>query len=278
MFTRKTATIFILIVLFVVFSVVVSVTDRGRAGSRSVETLLLSAIAPLSDAASRAFASMSRVWSGYFGLVNTAQENEKLKRDLTTVRQLLIEERETTEENKRLKALLSFTEKSDRKLLAARVVGEDPSAWFRSVVINRGKNDGVKEGAAVVTPLGVVGRVLRASGSYSLVLLLLDPNHAVDVRFSRSRARGVMVGARERGLRVKYVLKKEDVKKGDLLVTSGLDGVFPPGIPAGVVAEASRQGEGMFQDITVLPFVSFDKLEEVLVVQENPEPPSWEGP
>lgn len=278
MFTRKTATIFALIVLFAVFSVIVTVSERGRAGSRSAESVILAFIAPLSDGASRIFSAMAGAWNNYFALASAARENRELKAQLTEARKNLIEAQEALEENRRLRDLLSFAEKSDQSLIAARVVGEDPSAWYRSIVINRGKNEGISPGNAVVTPLGLVGRVLRASGGYSQVLLLIDPNHAVDVRFSRSRARGVLVGAREKGLRVKYVLKKEDVKRGDLLVTSGLDGIFPPNIAVGVVAEASRQGEGMFQDILVLPFVSFDRLEEVLVVQNRPEPPSWEGP
>jgi rod shape-determining protein MreC len=159
----------------------------------------------------------------------------------------------------------------------AKVVGEDPTRWFKSIIIDRGSADGIKPGDPVVMPEGIVGRVAEVARGYSLVLLLIDPNHAVDARISRTRARGVVVGGREAGCNMLYVLKKEDVAPGDTVITTGLDNSYPPGLVVGSVSSLSAQSEGMFKAVTVLPFVAFDKIEEVLVLTGKPSPSDWQG-
>lgn len=157
--------------------------------------------------------------------------------------------------------------------MAAQVIARDPTPWFRTVTINKGKADGLRKGMPVVIPEGVVGQVVATTGGYARVLLIIDPNNAVDALVQRSRARGVVSGGPGGACQFKYVLRKEDVRLGDTLVTSGLDRVFPKGFRVGMVSGLFRRHAGIFQEVTISPAVDFDKLEEVLVILTEPVSP-----
>jgi len=153
-------------------------------------------------------------------------------------------------------------------MMPASVIGVDSSAWFRTVLLDRGERDGVKRGMAVVTPQGVVGHVVAASSHAAKVLLLIDNSSAVDVTVERSRARGIVEGERENFCALKYVVHGDDVQVGDRLVSSGMGGFFPKGLPVGNVTEISPEKHGLFQRAIVQPSVDFNKLEEVFVILE----------
>jgi rod shape-determining protein MreC len=135
---------------------------------------------------------------------------------------------------------------------------------------------------AVVSPGGVVGRVVSTSPNAARVLLLEDPSSGVDVLVQRSRARGIVEGSLNGGCQLKYVKHREDLRVGDLVATSGLDGIFPRGVAVGTISRLSREEGGLFQTAEVEPAVDFNKLEEVMVVEapENEVPPeaSQDGP
>jgi rod shape-determining protein MreC len=150
--------------------------------------------------------------------------------------------------------------------LAAEVVASDPSDHFRTVIINKGTKDGVTTNKPVVHPQGVVGRIIWASPHYAKVLLLTDPNSGADVIVQRSRARGVVQGMDKDRLRLKYVQRAQDVAVGDRIITSGVAGVFPPGILIGEVRKVDEEGRGIFQRVEVAPAVDFERLEEVVVL------------
>lgn len=276
MFSKKTAAAIALLVLFVLFAVVLTLTGDREDAAHPVKGITLTLVAPFMDLASGTASFLSGLWEEYFAIAGAARENQQLKKDLDATREALAQCREAARENDRLRTLLGFSLAEPYPLLPARVVGEDPTRWFKSVVIDRGSKDGVRRGDPVVSPLGVVGRVTQVAPGYSLVLLIIDPNHAMDVRILRNRTRGVVVGGRTSGCRLKYVLKKEDVRIGDVVVTSGLDTAYPKGLVVGTVSEIANPGEGMFQEITVVPGAHFDKLEEVSVVVGAPELPQWE--
>ena len=147
------------------------------------------------------------------------------------------------------------------------MISRDPSAWYKTVILDKGKDDGVQKGFAVVIPEGVVGQVMEVSAHYSKVLLIIDPNSAVDTLVQRTRARGVIKGESSGRCVFKYVLRKYDIKVGDRVVSSGLDGVFPKGLPIGTVQRIESQpGDLFYKRIEVQPTVDIHKIEEVLIV------------
>ena len=134
--------------------------------------------------------------------------------------------------------------------------------------MDKGIRDGVRQGAPVVIPEGIVGVVVEASGRYAKVLLLTDPNSAVDALVQQTRARGIVKGGGADYCVFDYVLRKHGISVGDTVVSSGLDGVFPKGFRVGRISEIVRQNAGIFQKVSVTPYVDFEILEEVFIISE----------
>ena len=131
--------------------------------------------------------------------------------------------------NERFRKLLQFRETLPVPTVAAEVIGQDPSSWFRSLTINKGETEGVRKGMAVISPEGVVGQILKAAPHYATVLLITDYNSAVDSIVQKTRARAIVEGKGENRCQLKYLLRAEEVSAGDVVVTSGLSGNFPKG-------------------------------------------------
>ena len=253
--------------------------------SRRIDPLgvvFLEIITPISHLLSSVSSTMSGTWHTYVDLVGVRQEREWLRR---RVRELESQaERAVTMEsqNARLQALLDLREGMPGQSVAARITGVDASGLFRTATVNKGERDGVQKGMAVVSPAGVVGRVVSTSPNAARVLLLEDPSSGVDVLVQRSRARGIVEGSLNGGCQLKYVKHREDLRVGDLVATSGLDGIFPKGVAVGTISRLSREEGGLFQTAEVEPAVDFNKLEEVMVVEapENEVPPeaTQDGP
>jgi len=176
--------------------------------------------------------------------------------------------RAVANENKRLKALLAYKTASTEPSIIAAVISRNPTNWFGTVVINRGKKDGVTRGAAVITPAGVVGRVLTVSGRTAEVLLITDPRSAVGSAVYETQVPGIVRGtlAGSERLKMEYVVKDEPVRQGFLVTTSSLSDLFPPGIPVGTVTKVEEQESGMFKIVYLKPAVDLNRLEEVLVL------------
>jgi rod shape-determining protein MreC len=212
-------------------------------------------------------------WNGYVALRGArerAVELDRRVRDLELERQQLLSERGEAE---RLRRLLGFAESAtDRRYLGARVIGVRlGAAGLQILSIDRGSDDGVAKLMPVVTAEGVVGRVLAVGGHSADVLVLTDRNSSIAVRVDRTRARANVRGlGKPDAARLEYALRMEDMIEGDLLVTSGTDGVFPRGLKVGKVTQLERTGHGLFQEARVVPSVDVTRVEEVLVVT------SWE--
>lgn len=243
-----------------------SLSAGRRVGGGPVEQVLLELAGPVQEQVSRLGRTVAGVWNSYFALVHTAKKNRELKERLEVMQRELVELGELRRANRRLRALLGLKQKTGYPMVAAEVVGLDPSNHFRSVVINKGSADGLSPPMPVVHAQGAVGRLIWTSPHYAKVLLLTDPNCGVDVLVQRSRARGILEGAGRDRLRLKYVQQNLDVLPGDLLITSGAAGVFPKGILVGQVLTVLKKGKGAFMEVTVKPAVDFEHLEEVLVI------------
>lgn len=196
-------------------------------------------------------------------------ENKELR-----LRQLALEE--IREENIRLRRLLNFKQTRDDMddAFAARVIGRNPSQWFASVVINRGRDDGVKTGMVVINSYGLVGKIVSVSKNSAVVRLLTDPNSGVGVTVQRSRDQGVITGqlADNQTLLIRFFSREADIQPGDVVVSSGrLSRQFPDGIPIGTVAAVSDAQYGLLKQAIVHPFVDFNRLEEVLIIPFQPD-------
>ncbi|MGH2670813.1 MAG: rod shape-determining protein MreC, partial [bacterium] len=171
----------------------------------------------------------------------------------------------------RLQRLLDFRNEVPSQGVTARVTGKDASGLFQTFTLDRGESDGVKPGMAVVAPDGAVGRIAQASPHAARVLLVSDHNSGIDALVQRSRARGIVEGALNGACSMKYIKRGDEIDVGDIVVTSGLDGIFPKGIPIGKVTQVTRKDVGLFQIAEVRPAVEFAKLEEVWVISSPPQ-------
>ena len=206
------------------------------------------------------------IWRSHFFLVETRQENLLLKKEIDLLKVENSRYQELLLANQRLQKLLNFQENTDEPLLPARVIGWDSSGLFKSIIINKGENDGLRINMPVVNAEGAVGRVISVSPNYAQVLLIADQNSAVDGLVQRSRGRGMVKGMGSDECCFDYVIKTCDIKEGDTIVTSGLGRIFPKGLYLGKVKKINDSPNRLFKDVRVTPAVDFSKLEEVLIV------------
>jgi rod shape-determining protein MreC len=211
----------------------------------------------------------SSAWRGYVALRGVEAENRTLREQNEALRAQAHSLEEVKAENVRLKDLLTYSEPSPGVEVVARVVGVDPASTRHFVRINRGESDGVRKGMAVVTAAGVVGHVERATSGWADVILLTDATHRMGVRVQRSRARAIAAGVGSKAelrLRMDFALRKDDLQEGDVVITSGTDGVYPAGLKVGTLANVQKRSYGMFQAADIAPAVDTTRLEEVLVL------------
>jgi rod shape-determining protein MreC len=212
--------------------------------------------------------SVRSVWSGYVALRDAQIENEKLKRELQTLQVRLQEERAQAQRAENFRQLLELRQRAGVDTVASEVIAGPASPDFRDLTIDKGSVDGVVRDMAVISPAGVIGRVILSSPRAARVQMLIDLNAAAGAMIERTRAQGLVVG-QGTSLRMDYVPATADVKQGDLVVTSGIDKVYPKGFVIGTIDSITR-GTGSFHQITVRPAVDFARLEEVLVVTTPP--------
>jgi rod shape-determining protein MreC len=236
--------------------------------------LTLAVMAPV-EAAMNNFAQGSTGFvRNYFDLVNVRRENERLKAELAALKsdQSRLIELET--ENHHLSDLLDLKDVLGGNSIAANVIGSDANSFARTLIIGQGSSSGVRPGMAVLSFQGVVGKVIAVSPHAARVLILDDHNSALDAFDQRTRTRGIVAGVVDDGITMKYVERSEDVRPGDTIVTSGLDGIFPRGLLVGTIKSVTGEGPGMFLNVSITPAVDFRSLEQVLVVTEMPEQPA----
>ncbi len=278
MFSRKMLVITLVVAVLAVNAVILSVTSRRRDAGNPVARYALALIGPVQKVVTRTLDFTSDIWRHYFFLVSAAKEVDVLRKQLGRAMAMSTECTEVKLSNQRLRRLLNFQKDITRRVIAAEVIGKDPSPWFKTVIIDKGTADGVVKGLPVVIPQGIAGQVVSTAGHYAKVLLLIDNNSAVDALVQRTRARGIVKGDTAGQCRFEYVLRKNEIRIGDTVISSGLDGVFPKGLPIGDVSGIVKRSSGIFQEVMVAPFVDFEKLEEVLVLVEPHEAQKEKAP
>lgn len=234
-----------------------------------IERMVLSVFAPAMKPAKQVSGFFEDVWDNYINLVHVRRENIALRDGIKTLNARIVAAEEILQANKRLEKLLEMKGAVKAPVLSASVIGEDVSPWFRTLVIDRGSSSGITEGMAVVAADGVIGQTIKVASDSSRVLLLTDHSSGIAATIQRSRARGVVKGRGQGLCSLEFTTREEDVKVGDMVVTSGIGGVFLKGLPIGEVTMVKRGEYGIFQTVTIRPSVYIPHLEEVLIVMRK---------
>jgi rod shape-determining protein MreC len=191
---------------------------------------------------------------------------DKLKAKVDLLSRQLTDRNELYLENGRLRQLLELKEKVPYRVIAARVIGRDPANWSSTVIIDKGASRGIKNGFVCVTFYGLVGRVVETSGATSKIMLLNDPNLSVSAIVQRSRQEGLVCGSLGGTLLMKYLPQDSDIKKSDIILTSGMTHIYPKGLPVGTVIDIGKEFSSLTSYAIIKPAVDLSALEEVLVI------------
>lgn len=196
----------------------------------------------------------------------TIRENRRLISVVDDLKKRIVDLREASDENKRLRELLAFKETSDREIMPAQIIGWDSSPWSKTILINKGAKEGLSPNAAVVSSSGLVGRIIELGPRVARVILITDPNSRVGAIIQRTREQGAVEGRGEL-CRMKYLSPEAEVEQGDVVISSGKGGIYPKGMVIGKIVKVAESADGLFQTAIVQPAVNFSKLEEVLCLK-----------
>jgi rod shape-determining protein MreC len=210
-------------------------------------------------------------WARYVALLDERDENERLRTRVAALEEENLQFREALVESGRLRRIAEMREGLEVPMRPSQVVGQDVSPWFHSVLIDRGRAEGVRSGMPVVTDRGVVGLVTATAPNASRTLLVLDAQSAVDGIVQRSRARGIVRGQGTDRLAFEFFVRGDDVQVGDVVITSGFGGVYPKGLRLGEVIEVHAEPTRLLHQAVLRPAVDFGRLEQVFVML-------WRGP
>jgi rod shape-determining protein MreC len=258
------------VVAVLALAALVLLTSQVRVAERRAVGWLggtvLGALGPAQGFLSRGADAITRFWRLYTEIGRLRLENRRLREDAERLSEEVGRLREQARATQRLERLLGFRTQFPGRAIGGRVIGRDSSRWFAVIMVDRGADDGVRRNAPVMAADGLVGRVIAVTPTTAQVLLITDPRSAVGVLLQQSREAGVAEGQGQSGLRLKYVSRSQEIQQGELLVTSGLGGVFPRGLPVGTVASVARDQGALYQEATVRPSASLEHLEEVLIL------------
>jgi rod shape-determining protein MreC len=269
--TGKERAALVLIPLLVLHLALLSLQIEGPSGSLLLKTWTFAAQAPILAVSSSIANGAKHFWTSYLWLVGARSENEHLR---ATVRQLILINNsyvQIQQENARLHQLLAINERAGFKSLGARVIARTPGFLSNLIYINRGTKDGVRADLAVLSGEGIAGRVLLATRNQAEVQLITNPDASIGAMLEKTRTPGVLKGSGGRLLDMEYVGNAEPVEIGDNIVSSGLDGIYPKGLPIGKVVDL-RKGKGVFRSIKVEPRADLVRVEEVSILLSEPNP------
>jgi len=252
-----------------VFLYIFSLNFRPPEKMDILQRVVVESFSPLIKSLGKVSTFVEDVIKEYVWLRQTRHENETLKGKVANLEQQITEYREAYVENLRLRRLLDFKSSVQAQPIAAQVVLHDMTGWFQTLIVDKGFHDQIAPDMAVINDEGVVGRILDVSDRYGRILLITDPGSAVDAIIQRNRVRGILGGKDANGCILKYVRGNLDVQVGDLIITSGKDGIFPKGLRLGTVQGIFKDPVDLFQKIEVKPLVRLTAIEEVLILKRD---------
>jgi len=249
---------------------------------RLIRVWTVGAVSPFERAGAHGVSHIRDTWNHYFALQNTSRENEELKRENGALKLQITQLQSKAGEADRLAALLKFRQTNvDVPMISARVIGGSADSASQTIYLDRGERDGIRRNMGVITPDGVVGKVIESYKDTAQVLLLTDKDSGVGAMLVDSRLQGPVGGTGEPLLIMKYIPNDDNVNSGERVVTSGMDRIFPRDLPVGTIAEIKSGNP--FKQLRVKPAASLERLEEVFVLltlkplelkQESPAPGS----
>lgn len=243
----------------------ISAQVNARSGVPILESVTFGIFAEAQRALASGTSGIHRVWSGYIALRGVKTDNDRLRHDLESVQVELQQQRALADRARGLEEILGLRDRSGLHTIAAQIIGGSATPDFRTIMIDKGSLDGLKADLAVIAPDGIVGRVVIPTPRSAKVQLMIDRNAAAGALIERSRAQGIVVGEGEDRLRMDYVSESADIIVGDVIVSSGIDGIYPKGYPIGRVETVEKTGPA-YKRIVVRPAVDFSRIEDVLVV------------
>ena len=235
-----------------------------------LETLVFEALGTVEIGVSIPLLRVDQIGQTIESISQLRAENAKLRSDVDRLSQQAVLVLELQRENAELRAELSFERSNPQyKWTSARIIGFDPSNLVQAVIIDRGSANGVAEGMTVITPLGLVGQVIQSAPNTSKVLLATDLSSSTDALVQSTRAKGVVNGSRTGQLLMTYIPQGVKVQTGDRVVTSGIGGIFPPGLLVGTVTDVRQNDVDLFQSAQLEPAVDIGRLEDVMVITNH---------
>lgn len=268
-------TLLLIVVLSLLF-VLMSLSSRTAyiGQTRTLfERTVMTVFSPVPKAVNWVGGSVDDMYHGYLDMRRAVNENLELKRKIATTTAENLKLRQSESDLRRLRSLLGYSEQFNMSTSLAQAIMLDTSGRFKSVIIDRGSSAGVEVNDAVVNANGLIGRVILTTNDLAKVQLVTDNNCSVGALIERSRRQGVVRGDGAGAAQMHDVGALADVQPGDRVLTAGIDGVYPKGIPIGVITKAT-QGANLFKQITVKPAVDFGSIEEVIIIHTRkiPEP------
>jgi rod shape-determining protein MreC len=244
---------------------------ESPSGTILFKSWTLKAQAPILAASSTITQGVHDVWYGYIWLAGARKENEQLRRRVDKLALLNRSYEQSLQENARLQQLVSMSDRLSYQTIGARVTARTPNFLANIIYIDRGSSDGVSINAPVLSGNGIIGRVILVSDHHSQVQLITNTDASMGVMLDQSRTPGVLKGTGEFQLELHYIGNAQAVVPGEVVISSGLDKIFPKGIVVGAVVE-SRKGKNVFREIKVKPSVDLIHLEEVSILINEPKP------
>jgi len=269
---RRLRSALLIFLFFCIFLYILSLNFRPPERMDVLQRIVVESVLPLFKSVGKVSSYAEDMVKEYVLLRELRSENDSLKEQLASLEQRLIDYQEAYLENQRLRRLLDFRSTIQAETIPAQVVLHDLTGWFQTLMVDKGFRDQIAPDMAVVNDEGVVGRILDVSDRYARVLLVTDPGSSIDAIIQRNRVRGIVSGKDANTCILKYVRGNLDVQVGDLITTSGKDGVFPKGLRLGTVTGVSKDPLDLFQKIEVKPLVRLSALEELLIIKRDTKP------
>lgn len=248
-----------------------TVQTRGRAIPAA--DLIALVTTPVQKSLAAVHRGALSIWTTYLDWQYVRAENRRLREEVQRLRVEALVSTETADENRRLRALLALKSRLPLETITGEIIAREWGGWVRSLTVNRGRGDDVRRLTAVISPDGLVGRVIDVRPGASIVQVLTDPTSTVGAHSLRTRAPGIVEGDPRGTIRFKYMARGgAGLSVGDLVVTSGQGGVFPRGVPIGRVRSIDDRGAALFHYAALEPVVDFARIDEVLLVIGDRQP------
>lgn len=266
-FSKRYQLLLYILVIFILTSIFFGVKARHQQFFSAAERSIMTLAYPFQKAADLVIDSCNSIIDNYVSLIHVKQENQALKNRIDNLERQLVAREESQRQNIQLRKLLHFQEEHQLPAHAtiANVIGRDASGFSRLIFIDHGSRDLIKVHDPALTPQGIVGQVITSSPFSAKIMLITDSHSACDVLVQRTRERGILQGDNRELCRLRYLIKSADIQIGDTVITSGMDGVYPKGIPVGTIVSVDRENDSLCQKITVQPFAQLSGLEEIII-------------